>query len=104
MSLSVTLIGNCATAQGNWLMRIIKTRIVPLTVISTPDHWHFPISLAAARSGKDVCCEKPTLTINVGKVLCTTIRRYGRAGDSADYPGHDGEQKCYTGAGTGDFC
>jgi len=27
--------------------------------ISTSDHWHVPISLAAARAGKDVYCEKP---------------------------------------------
>ena len=27
--------------------------------ISTPDHWHVPISLAAARAGKDMYTEKP---------------------------------------------
>lgn len=27
--------------------------------IATGDHWHVPISLAAARAGKDVYCEKP---------------------------------------------
>ena len=28
-------------------------------MISTPDHWHVPIALAAVQAGKDVSCEKP---------------------------------------------
>lgn len=38
-------------------------------VISTPDHWHVPMSLMALAAGKDVFCEKPTLTINDGQAL-----------------------------------
>ncbi|MFP4058602.1 MAG: Gfo/Idh/MocA family protein [Candidatus Brocadiia bacterium] len=46
-------------------------------MISTPDHWHVPISVAAVRAGKDVICEKPTLTVAEGRVLADTVARYG---------------------------
>ena len=37
-------------------------------MISTPDHWHTLMSVLAVRAGKDVQCEKPTLTIDEGKI------------------------------------
>jgi predicted dehydrogenase len=46
-------------------------------VISTPDHWHVLMSLMAARAGKDVFCEKPTLTIAEGRTLVSEIARTG---------------------------
>jgi predicted dehydrogenase len=46
-------------------------------MISTPDHWHVPISLMAIRAGKDVQVEKPTLTIQEGRVLSDAARRNG---------------------------
>lgn len=45
--------------------------------ISTPDHWHVPISVMAALKGKHVCCEKPTLTIDEGRLLCDVINKTG---------------------------
>jgi len=52
---------------------------IDAVVVSTPDHWHVPISIAAAQSGKDIYCEKPlTLTIAEGRSLSETIRRTGR--------------------------
>ncbi|HIQ23388.1 MAG TPA: Gfo/Idh/MocA family oxidoreductase [Planctomycetes bacterium] len=56
---------------------VIARRDVDAVMISTPDHWHVPLSLAAIRSGKDVICEKPTLTIAEGRVLADAVRRYG---------------------------
>lgn len=47
-------------------------------VISTPDHWHVLMSLMAARAGKDVFCEKPTLTIEEGRVLSDYLKRTDR--------------------------
>ncbi|MHC4575629.1 MAG: Gfo/Idh/MocA family protein, partial [Planctomycetota bacterium] len=51
---------------------------IDAVMISTPDHWHVPISVAAARAGKDICCEKPTLTIAEGRVLSDAISKYRR--------------------------
>ncbi len=57
---------------------IIARPDIDAVMISTPDHWHTLISVLAARAGKDVQCEKPTLTIGEGKILIDTIRKYGR--------------------------
>jgi len=51
---------------------------IDAVMISTPDHWHVPIAIAAARAGKDIECEKPTLTVAEGRSLCETMERYGR--------------------------
>lgn len=51
---------------------------IDAVMISTPDHWHTLISVMAVRAGKDVQCEKPTLSIDEGKVLIREVRRFGR--------------------------
>ncbi len=66
---------SCQTTQ-DW--RAVTARDdVDAVMISTPDHWHVPISLAAIRSGKDVICEKPTLAIAEGRALADAVNRYG---------------------------
>jgi predicted dehydrogenase len=57
---------------------VLERRDIDAVMISTPDHWHVPISIAAAQAGKDVECEKPTLTVEEGRVLVETMQRYGR--------------------------
>ena len=61
---------------GDW-RNIIARDDIDAVMISTPDHWHVPMSLAAVRAGKDVCCEKPTLTIRGGRILADAVKRYG---------------------------
>jgi len=47
--------------------------------IATPDHWHVPIAIAAARAGKDMYCEKPLgLTVREDQLCRDAVRRYGR--------------------------
>ncbi len=58
---------------------LLERKDIDAVVISTPDHWHVPVALAAVRAGKDVYCEKPlTLTIAEGRLLCNEVKRYGR--------------------------
>ena len=47
--------------------------------IATPDHWHVPITLAAAAAGKDVYCEKPlTHTAHESIVLLDAFEKNDR--------------------------
>jgi predicted dehydrogenase len=57
---------------------VLARKDIDAVMISTPDHWHTLISVMAARAGKDVQCEKPTLTIGEGKILIDTIRKLGK--------------------------
>ncbi len=67
---------DCGTTKD--FREIIARKDIDAVMISTPDHWHVLMSVMAAKAGKDVQCEKPTLTIDEGKILVKTIRRYGR--------------------------
>lgn len=59
--------------------RLLARPDIDVVVVSTPDHWHDTISIAAVEAGKDVYCEKP-LSYNVteGRALCDAVKRYGR--------------------------
>ena len=47
-------------------------------MISTPDHWHSLMSAMAIRRGKDVICEKPTLTVAEGRYLSDLVKKTGK--------------------------
>jgi predicted dehydrogenase len=70
--------GNADCATYSDFREVLARSDIDAVMISTPDHWHVPISIAAAKAGKDVECEKPTLTVEEGRVLCDVMKRYGR--------------------------
>jgi len=67
-----------AKAYGDF-REVMARSDIDAVVIATPDHWHVPIAIAAARSGKDMYVEKP-----LGVCLAwdlearREIHRYGR--------------------------
>jgi len=59
--------------------RVLDRKDIDFVTISTPDHWHTRVALAALAAGKDVYCQKPlTLTIEEGKQLRDAVHRSGR--------------------------
>ena len=57
---------------------LLARRDIDAVSVCTPDHWHGPISVAAAKAGKDIYCEKPLAnTISEGRAICQAVQRYG---------------------------
>jgi myo-inositol 2-dehydrogenase / D-chiro-inositol 1-dehydrogenase len=58
---------------------LIARKDIDAVVISTPDHWHAELALAAIESGKDVYLQKPfTMTYAEGVILRDAVKRHGR--------------------------
>jgi predicted dehydrogenase len=67
----------CATHAD--LRELINRKDLDVVGIATPDHWHVIPAIMAAKTGKDVICEKPlTLTVAEGRLLCDVIKQTGR--------------------------
>jgi predicted dehydrogenase len=71
-----------ACARYGDFREVLGRQDIDAVMISTPDHWHVPMSVMAIKAGKDVCCEKPlTRSIAEGRLLSdlvTTQRRVFR--------------------------
>jgi len=58
---------------------IIARPDIDTVMISTPDHWHAPIAIAALKAGKDVSLEKPiTRAIDEGRRIADLCTRHQR--------------------------
>jgi predicted dehydrogenase len=58
---------------------LLANKDVDAVVVSTPDHWHTLITIAAVEAGKDVYLQKPaSLTIAEGRALSNAVNRSGR--------------------------
>jgi len=58
---------------------VLARKDVDIVHIPTPPHWHALISIAAAKAGKDIWCEKPmSRTIGEGEKVIAAIAKYKR--------------------------
>ena len=56
---------------------VLRQKDIDAVMIATPDHWHVPIAIEAARAGKHVSLEKPISTcIEHGRQLVKAIKKY----------------------------
>ena len=57
---------------------VLLRKDVDAVMIATPDHWHVPMAIEAARAGKHISLEKPISTcIEHGRHLVKAIKKYG---------------------------
>jgi len=72
--------GNFKSCEAyNDLRELLAREDIDAVLVGSPNHWHAPMAIMAARAGKDVYCEKPTaITICQSRMMADTVRRYGR--------------------------
>jgi len=67
---------DCATVAD--FRNIINSKDVDALMISTPDHWHVPMGIMAAKAKKHFALEKPiSLSVHQGRMLADAVKKYG---------------------------
>jgi myo-inositol 2-dehydrogenase / D-chiro-inositol 1-dehydrogenase len=75
---SVTQPGYQGCAVTRDFRELLARPDVDAVVISTPDHWHAVMAVAAARAGKHIALEKPiSLSIRQGRAIADAVRKQG---------------------------
>lgn len=68
---------DCTTYRD--MFEMFGRKDIDAVLIATGDRWHTLASILAAKSGKDIYCEKPcSMTIGESRALADGIRHYGR--------------------------
>lgn len=66
-------------AAYNDFRELLARKDIDAVLIATPDHWHVPHAVAAAKAGKDMYVEKPfMLSLSQGLAARDAVQRYGR--------------------------
>ncbi len=56
---------------------LINHKDVDAVMISTPDYWHVPMGIIAARAKKHISCEKPlSMSVQQGRMLVDEIKKH----------------------------
>lgn len=54
---------------------VLERKDIDAVLVATPDHWHVPVALAAAKAGKDIYLEKPMgLSLAEDQALRTAVQ------------------------------
>ena len=57
---------------------VLARRDIDAVMISTPDFWHVPIGILAAKAGKHFSCEKPlSMSVHQGRKLVEAVKKHG---------------------------
>jgi predicted dehydrogenase len=67
----------CAVYED--FQELLARKDLDAVLIATPDHWHVPVAIAAARAGKDMYVEKPLgLSVAEDRLLRMTVQTHKR--------------------------
>ncbi|MBP8131946.1 MAG: Gfo/Idh/MocA family oxidoreductase [Candidatus Hydrogenedentes bacterium] len=71
--------GYAGCAEYNDFRELLARDDIDAVMIATPDHWHGLVSIAAAKAGKDMYCEKPLAnSITEGRAVLNAVSQYQR--------------------------
>jgi predicted dehydrogenase len=66
-------------AAYNDFRELLQRKDIDAVIIATPDHWHALLSIAAAKAGKDIYCEKPLCeSIHEARAMVNAVRKNSR--------------------------